>query len=224
MLMTFLGFPVDKGTALADLFRAAVRDGYLRSIPKELKLSMTVLDDYETMSSKRRDLEDAERGYSIGRFGGEITRIDHRSPPREKPSGKYSDAPKVLQGFACLYNVIHSHKGRKEMFATNCFEGSLFSVMCHVDHNLLSKQLGDQDDGSLELFDSEIGLAFCLKISASDLDRLQGRDQMSVMYRENVVDFQSIGSDSVRVIKSASLVEVSAVSCWGRQKHICRCA
>jgi Caudovirus prohead serine protease len=171
---------------------------------------MTVLDDYETMT-QRRDLEDAERGYSIGRFGGQITRIDHRSPPREKPSGKYSDAPKVLQGFACLYNVIHSHKGRKEMFATNCFEGSLFSVMCHVDHNLLSKQLGDQDDGSLELFDSEIGLAFRLKISASDLDRLQGRDQMSVMYRENVVDVQSIGSDSVRVIKSASLVEVSAV-------------
>jgi hypothetical protein len=33
-----LGIPVDKGTALADLFRAAVRDGYLRSIPKELKL------------------------------------------------------------------------------------------------------------------------------------------------------------------------------------------
>jgi hypothetical protein len=71
--------------------------------------------------------------------------------------------------------------------------------------------LGDQDDGSLELFDSETGLAFRLKISTIDLDRLEGRDQMSVMYKENDIDFQTIGSESVRVIKSASLVEISAV-------------
>jgi hypothetical protein len=79
------------------------------------------------------------------------------------------------------------------------------------DFNLLSKKLGDQDDGSLELFDSETGLAFRLKISTIDLDRLEGRDQMSVMYKENDIDFQTIGSESVRVIKSASLVEISAV-------------
>jgi hypothetical protein len=32
-----LGVPVDKGTPLADLFRAAVRAGYLKSAPKDFR-------------------------------------------------------------------------------------------------------------------------------------------------------------------------------------------
>jgi phage head maturation protease len=118
---------------------------------------------------------------------------------------------KVLQGFACVYDVIHQHKDRKEMFEPGCFGDSLFSVFVIIDHQLLSKKLADQDDGTLELVDTEAGLAFRLTLSPDDFDRLDGRSEMSVRYHEHVVETRKIGTETVRVIKSASLFEISAV-------------
>jgi phage head maturation protease len=118
---------------------------------------------------------------------------------------------KVLQGYACMYNVIHQHKGRKEMFEKGCFGDSLYSVFFLIDHEILSKKLGDQDDRDLELIDTDAGLAFRLALAPADFDRLGGRSEMSVRYHETVVETRKIGNETVRVIKSASLFEVSAV-------------
>ena len=163
--------------------------------------------DYETLTA-RRDAEDARRGYSIG-GGGFVASVDYREV--FAPPTRHSINPQVFEGYACRYDVIHDYKGGKEMFAKGCFDGSLFGVMLHIDHNLLSKKLGDQDDGNLELIDGDVGLAFRLKLAPGDLDRLGGRNEMSVRYQERDVENRTIGGDTVRVIKSASLFEISAV-------------
>jgi hypothetical protein len=113
----------------------------------------------------------------------------------------------VLDGFACLYNIEHSYKGRREIFAPNCFAGSIHDgTMFFIDHKISTKKLGDVDDGNLELFDSPVGLAFRLKLAAGDLARLDGRSEVSVSYIERDVELRN----GVRNIKSAILFECSA--------------
>jgi HK97 family phage prohead protease len=133
-----------------------------------------------------------------------VKQINKTYPHESLPS-------KVLQGLACIYDVIHSHKGRKEMFAKGCFDDSLFGVMFLIDHNVLSENLGDQDDNNLELIDGEIGLAFRLTLARDHLDKLGGRDEMSVSYQERDVEYRAIDGETVRVVKSATLIEISAV-------------
>jgi phage head maturation protease len=156
-------------------------------------------DDYEAAAS-RRAFEDARRGYSISSGGDWLE--------REVASTRYFPKPssKVLEGFACLWDVVQ-YKGRKESFAKNCFQGSLDSVFFGIDHQYHKKKLGDTDDGSLELIDSDIGLAFRLKLSPGDLERLDGRDEVSPSYIENDVEIRN----GVRIIKSATLFDISAV-------------
>jgi phage head maturation protease len=159
---------------------------------------------------------DARRGFNYQDHQAElretIKRIDARYVVESaNEHHATSTIPKVISGFACTYNVIHRYKGRNEMFARGCFDGSLHGIIMHIDHNMLSKRLGDQDDGSLEICDTPIGLAFRLTLAPGDLERIGGRDQMSVMYQEREVEYQNIGNGSVRVIKSGSLFEISAV-------------
>jgi hypothetical protein len=115
--------------------------------------------------------------------------------------------PKVLEGYACLNNVPHWYEGRQDIFQKGCFEGSLFDVFFLIDHVLTSKPLGEQADGSLELIDSDIGLAYRLKLAPGDLERLDGRSEISPSY---VVHNAEIRKDGTRVIKSASMFEISA--------------
>jgi phage head maturation protease len=164
-------------------------------------------DHYEMMSA-RRDFEDARRGYSIGDFGGSIS-VGVSLGQQRTTIIKRSGTPQVLQGAACNYDVIHFHKGRKEMFAPGCFDGSLFGVFLLIDHDLRSKKLGDQDDGSLELIDTPTALNFRLKLMPGHLDRIGSRDSMSVSYREESVETRQIARETVRVIKKASLFEIS---------------
>jgi hypothetical protein len=159
---------------------------------------------------------DARRGWNYDDHQAElrerIKRIDARYL-RETANELHaaSKSPKVFEGFACVYNVIHRYKDRNEMFAPNCFNGSLHGVFMGCDHNLLSKTLGDQDDGNLEIVDTPVGLACRLRLKPGDLERIEGRDQFSVMYQEREFELQTIGIQSVRVIKSAILIEISAV-------------
>jgi phage head maturation protease len=162
---------------------------------------------------------DARRGWNYHEYQAElrarVESIDERARRESNQQwqhtpSKISSAPKVLQGLACIYDLIHNHKGRKEMFAPGCFDGSLFGVQFHIDHDLRSKKLGDQDDKTLEVIDTPIGLAFRLKLAPGHLDRIGGRNEMSVMYQERDVATRQIGSENVRVIKSASLIEISA--------------
>lgn len=113
----------------------------------------------------------------------------------------------VLEGWACLYDVPHSYKGRTEVFSKGCFRGYLDGLFFFIDHEINKKTLGTVDDGTLEMFDTDIGLAFRLKLAPGDLERLDGRDSMSVGYREIDVE---VRTDNVRVIKSAIAVEISA--------------
>jgi hypothetical protein len=122
-----------------------------------------------------------------------------------------SRSDKILQGFCCVYGVVHTYKKRREMFAKNCFCDSLYSVFALIDHEILSRKLADQDDGDLELIDTDAALAFRLTLSPDDFDRLDGRSEMSVSYIEHDVEIRIIDGETVRVIKSASLFEISAV-------------
>jgi prohead serine protease len=115
----------------------------------------------------------------------------------------------VLEGNAVVYNVPHHYKGRTEIFAPNCFGDSWFSeVMWCVDHVRTAKKLGDQNDGSLELFNSDTALAFRLKLFGDALQRIDGRDEVSPSYLETDVE---VRSDGVRVVKRAILLELSSV-------------
>jgi hypothetical protein len=163
-------------------------------------------DDYD-IKANIRSIQDARRGYSIS-DACPIVSVGQR--PFDRTPIKRSNKSQILEGMCCLYSHKHHYKGRIEIFEKGCFDGSLFGVMFKIDHEILGPTLGDQDDGTLELVDSDEGIAFRLKLQPGHLDLLDGRDEMSPCYIEHRVETQNIGGDTVRVIKSASLFEVSA--------------
>jgi hypothetical protein len=133
----------------------------------------------------------------------------HELPPPTKPAVAFNwpASGKALQGFACLYNVCHEFRGGTDIFARNCFSGSLYDVVFGTDHEYHKPKLGDQSNGSLELCDTDIGLAFRLAIQPGHMERLAGRDQVSVAYVPHSVESR----DGVRTILKASIFEISAV-------------
>jgi len=113
---------------------------------------------------------------------------------------------------ACLYGKVHPYRDAFEVFLPGCFSESLSEktkVVFSIDHDQ-SVTLGDTRS-NLELIDSEDGLAFRLKSTADDLTKLSDRERMSVFYRENEVDEQTIDGEKVRFIKRATLLDISAV-------------
>jgi HK97 family phage prohead protease len=161
--------------------------------------------DYET-ASHIGDIEYSDSGY--------ITAIDHRAVkhvvPR-KAASRYE--PKVIEGFSVLHLKPHYHRNRIEVHQQGCFDETLATkarVDFCIDHDR-SYSLGNTDD-NLELIDTPKGLAFRLRVrSQEDLDRLQGRTAMSIRYAERDFEIRKINGEDVRFIKSAELVEVSAV-------------
>jgi prohead serine protease len=118
-------------------------------------------------------------------------------------------AAQLLEGNAVVYNVIHNYKGRRELFLPHCFDGSWEEeVFWGIDHVRTARKVGDQNDGSLELWDSDVALAFRLKLTDDALQRIDGRDEVSPSYLETEVE---VRSDGLRVIKNAILFECSSV-------------
>jgi HK97 family phage prohead protease len=164
------------------------------------------------------DIEYYETASHVGdveySYGGYITSVDNRAvkqiTPR-KAATRYE--PKVIEGLAVLHLKPHYHKSRIEVHQQHCFDETLRTktrVHFCIDHDQ-SYSLGDTDD-NLELLDTPKGLAFRLRVrSQEDLDLLQGRTAMSVRYAECEVETRQIGGEDVRFIKSAELVEISAV-------------
>jgi phage head maturation protease len=145
--------------------------------------------------------------------GGFITHLDRRSvqePTFRKAASRYES--KVIDGHACLWNKPHIFKGNIEVFERGCFNDTLSSkkrVDFCVDH--LDYSLGHTDD-NLELVDTKDGLAFRLRTkSEEDLNRLNGRNAMSVKYAEHEVEVRKVEDCDVRFIRSATLIECSAV-------------
>jgi phage head maturation protease len=117
---------------------------------------------------------------------------------------------KYLQGFACLYSVRHHFRGGIDIFQRACFADSLRKfndVMFGIDHQYQKPPLGRQEDDSLQLEDTDVGLAFRLALKPGHLELLGGRDQVSVACIPHEVEFR----DGARYIKSASIFEISAV-------------
>jgi hypothetical protein len=168
---------------------------------------MSDMDDDYDIKANIRSIQDARRGYSIS-DACPIVSVGQRQLDRMPV--KRSNKPQILEGMALWYHYKHNYKGRIELFEKGCFDGSLFGVMFKIDHEILGPTLGDQDDNTLELIDSDIGVAFRLKLQPGHLELLNGRDEMSPCYIEHRVETQNIGGDTVRVIKSASLFEISA--------------
>jgi phage head maturation protease len=121
---------------------------------------------------------------------------------------KSSVRKQVLQGWACHYNVPHvnSKNNVTESFTPGCFAGTLWGVLFLKDHLIQEKSMASQDDGDLELLDSDAGLAIRIHIKPGVLERLDGRRKFSVGYRTMA---SKIRSDGVRLIQRAALVEVS---------------
>ena len=143
-----------------------------------------------------------------------MSNIDYDSlEPGQRYSVKNGRAvkyrPQILEGMCCIYGVPHQHQTRPEpeVFEKNCFASSLFGVTFQIDHKFFKKKLGDQDDDSLQLLDTDIGLAFRLKLTPESFEKLEGRDELSVGYFEHDIFFKN----SVRHIRKAGLVEISAV-------------
>jgi hypothetical protein len=127
---------------------------------------------------------------------------DDGRPVKTKSAGTIQ----ILQGSCCFCNVPHQNYKTNvtEIFLPGCWGDTLFGVLFLRDHKLAEKAIGNQDDGTLELVDTDIGLAFRLQ---GDLEKLESRDELSVGY--HVLD-ATIRSDGIRLIKSAILIEVSA--------------
>jgi HK97 family phage prohead protease len=117
---------------------------------------------------------------------------------------------RYLEGFACLYNVKHHFRGGIDIFERGCFSDSLRrfnDVMYGIDHEFHKPKLGKQCNGSLELADTDVGLAFRLKLEDGHLEKLEGRDQVSCAYIVHEQEFRG----GVRHIKRAAIFEISSV-------------
>jgi len=117
---------------------------------------------------------------------------------------------RYLQGFACLYSVRHHFRGGIDIFQRGCFSDGLSKfndVMFGIDHQYHKPPLGRQEDDSLQLEDTDVGLAFRLRLQKGHLELLDGRDQVSVACIPHDVEFR----EGARHIKSASIFEISAV-------------
>jgi hypothetical protein len=135
------------------------------------------------------------RRYTVDEYG--VAR--KAAPPKQK----------VLQGVCCFYNVPHINYKTNitEIFLPGVFSGTLWSVEFRRDHVLTEKKMADQDDGDLELFDSDIALAIRVNLGDGVLETLDGRRELSVGYK---VLNAEVRSDGVRLIRRAALLEVSA--------------
>jgi hypothetical protein len=134
-------------------------------------------------------------------------------PPPYKPAVpfRWPASGLALQGFACLHEVIHHFNGGRDIFLRNCFADSLRTfndVFYGIDHRYGRPVLGTQEDGTLELADTHVGLAFRLALQPGHVELLDGRDQVSVAYVPQVT---SIRGDGVRIIEQANLFEISSV-------------
>jgi hypothetical protein len=127
-------------------------------------------------------------------------------PVRKKSSAR----KQIAQGSCCHYGVVHTNyrTGLPECFLKGCFTGSLTGLLFLRDHLLQEKAMADQDNGEIEVCDSDAALGIRIHLKDGVLDRLEGRDQFSVGYH---VEHATVRSDGVRLIKSAVLLEVSAV-------------
>ena len=116
---------------------------------------------------------------------------------------------KIIQGWACLYGEKYKHwywkNERFEVFEKGCFAGSLWGTWLARDHNYTERRIAEQDKGSLEILDTDVGLAFRAKLNPGDLEWIDGRQEVSVSYVSRDTEVRN----GVHVIKSAAILELS---------------
>jgi hypothetical protein len=116
---------------------------------------------------------------------------------------------KIIQGYAALYGEKNKHwywkNERFEVFEKGCFAGSLWGLWLARDHKYTERRIAEQDDGSLEILDTDVGLAFRAKLKPGDLEWIDGRSEVSVSYVSKNVEERK----GVHVIKSAAILELS---------------
>jgi hypothetical protein len=115
----------------------------------------------------------------------------------------------IVQGWACLYGDKYKHfywkNERYEAFEEGCFAGSLWGAWLARDHNYTERRIATQDDGSLEILETEIGLAWRAKLKPGDLEWIDGRSEVSVSYFPKHTETRN----GVHTIVSAALLEIS---------------
>jgi hypothetical protein len=114
---------------------------------------------------------------------------------------------KIIQGYAALYGVKHWYwkNERFEVFDKGCFAGSLWGTWLARDHSYTERHIADQDDSSLEILDTDVGLAFRARLKPGDLEWIDGRSEVSVSYLPKDTETRN----GLHVIKSAALFELS---------------
>jgi HK97 family phage prohead protease len=114
---------------------------------------------------------------------------------------------KLIQGYAALYDVRHWYwkNERFEVFLPGAFDGSLWGVWLCRDHRFTERKIAEQEDQSLELLSTSVGLAFRAKLKPGDVEWIDGRSEVSVSYLPKETETRN----GVHVIKKAALLEVS---------------
>jgi len=130
----------------------------------------------------------------------------------------------IVQGFACLYGDKYRHyywrNDRYESFDAGCFSGSIWGTWLARDHNLAERAIAKQEDSTLELLDTPVGLAFRAKILQSAIEWIGDRREVSVSYYPTDTE----NRNGVFVIKKATLLELSLCSVATiRQTHAIIC-
>ena len=151
--------------------------------------------------------------------GGIVFGDRDRPPVARRPAERRSMARPGIQGFATVYNRVHVHKGRLEAFAPGCFARSICGdrairfLIGHQNARLVATRAD-----RLELADCDTGLAFRLAVPDTEegreaLEAVETYEQCacSVGYEERHVDTRVIEGESIRIIRDASLDEISIV-------------
>jgi Caudovirus prohead serine protease len=115
----------------------------------------------------------------------------------------------VIQGYAALYGERNKHwywkNERFEVFEKNCFAGSLWGLWLCRDHKFTERKIAEQDKGSLEILDTDDGLAFRATLKDGDVEWIDGRSEVSVSYLPR----ETTTRNGLHVIVSAAILEIS---------------
>jgi HK97 family phage prohead protease len=134
------------------------------------------MDDYEVMS-RRRDQEDARRGYSISGGGGWVRSIESRTiAPPVSPVVIDTDTRNVVIGYSLLFNQIIQHgNGTLMMVRPTAFKDLQSGTTKYFQHQHDNNIRVASTKDYLTLHADEIGIAFKLYIPSTELGR-QTRD------------------------------------------------
>ncbi len=125
----------------------------------------------------------------------------------------------ILVGYATRYGKPHIHGSDVEVMSRGCFAVSLKSARSigFLRNHSWSHNFGSTADGSLDLFEDDLGLAFSFRPRDDEdgrrlvADVKAGRLQCSIGYYCDHSAMRHVGEDECKFVHEALLREISVV-------------